>query len=118
IHETMREIEGCVGDPRSFDVFDELLNAQAYRLCFWRVAAEEINYRRFFDINELAAIRMELPDVFDATHRLVFELIENGSIDGLRIDHVDGLWHPRAYLEKLQLRAARMLNDPANDCPL
>ena len=60
------------GDPRSFDTLDALLNDQSYRLAFWRVAAEEINYRRFFDINDLAAIRMELPEVFEATHRPAF----------------------------------------------
>jgi hypothetical protein len=66
-----------------------LLNDQAYRLAFWRVAAEEINYRRFFDINDLAAIRMEVPEVFDEVHRLLFELIASGAVTGLRIDHPD-----------------------------
>ncbi len=79
-----------------------LIGEQAYRLSFWRVAAEEINYRRFFDINNLAAIKMELPEVFEATHRFLFELIESGAVTGLRIDHVDGLWNPREYLENLQ----------------
>ncbi len=60
---------GTAGDPRSFDRLDALLGEQVYRLAFWRVAGEEINYRRFFDINELAAIRMEVPEVFAAAHR-------------------------------------------------
>jgi (1->4)-alpha-D-glucan 1-alpha-D-glucosylmutase len=118
IEAAMREIEGVPGDARSFDAFDELLNAQVFRLSFWRVAAEEINYRRFFDINDLAAIRVELPEVFEAAHRLTFELIGNGSIDGLRIDHVDGLWHPRVYLEELQARTAGLIGASAGDLPL
>ena len=81
-------------DATRFDRLDELINAQAYRLSSWRVAGEEINYRRFFDVNTLAAIRMELPEVFDATHRLLFELIEAGHVTGVRIDHIDGLAYP------------------------
>jgi (1->4)-alpha-D-glucan 1-alpha-D-glucosylmutase len=115
---TMREIEGRPGDPRSFDTFDELITAQAYRLSFWRVAAEEINYRRFFDINELAAIRVELPQVFEATHRLVFDLIASGAVNGLRIDHVDGLWHPAEYFAQLQSHAARLLGAREESLPL
>jgi len=118
IEQAMRQIEGTPGDPRSFDAFDELLSAQVFRLSFWRVAAEEINYRRFFDINELAAIRVEHPEVFEAAHRLTFELVGNGSIDGLRIDHVDGLWHPRVYLEELQARTAMLTGTPRESLPL
>lgn len=118
IDEAMRAISGDVGNPRSFDALDELLNLQAYRLSYWRVASEEINFRRFFDINNLAAIRMELPAVFEATHRLIFELIEKGAVNGLRIDHVDGLWLPRDYLEKLQQRAAKMTGAPEGGNPL
>jgi (1->4)-alpha-D-glucan 1-alpha-D-glucosylmutase len=106
------------GDTKSFDALDELISAQPYRLSSWRVAAEEINYRRFFDINQLAAIRMELPEVFEATHRLVFELIKSGAVTGLRIDHVDGLFHPRAYLEQLQQRTAELLGSDAQKRPL
>src|SRR6202040_3591519 len=79
---TVRTFNGGNGDPRSFDLLDELLNGQAYRLCFWRVASDEINYRRFFDINELAALSMERPEVFEATHELVFRLLREGKIDG------------------------------------
>lgn len=92
--------------------FDALLQAQNYRLSFWRVASEEINYRRFFDINTLAAIRMELPEVFDATHRLIFELIQAGMVHGLRIDHVDGLYDPARYLAQLQSRYAECVGLP------
>jgi (1->4)-alpha-D-glucan 1-alpha-D-glucosylmutase len=96
---------GTRGDARSFDRLDELLGAQAYRLAHWRVAAEEINYRRFFDINELAAIRMEDPEVFRHVHALVFELLKYELVDGFRIDHVDGLYDPGDYLARLQDRA-------------
>ncbi len=102
----LRDLEGKEGVPESFDDFDELLKRQAYRLSFWRVAAEEINYRRFFDINSLAAIRVEVPEVFDAAHQLVLKMLARGDVTGLRIDHVDGLWNPRAYLERLQKQYA------------
>src|SRR5438874_2013161 len=75
IEKALVQINGEPGNPRSFDALDQLLNAQSYRLAFWRVAAEEINYRRFFDVNDLAAIRVELPKVFDAIHRLVLDLL-------------------------------------------
>src|SRR5436309_12788438 len=109
IEKALAQINGNPGDPRSFDKLDELLNAQSYRLAFWRVAAEEINYRRFFDVNELAAIRVELPKVFDAVHRLILELVSVGAVSGLRIDHPDGLYLPREYFSKLQQRCAKML---------
>ena len=109
IEKAVETINGHVGNPRSFDRLDELLNAQSYRLAFWRVAAEEINYRRFFDVNDLAAIRVELPEVFDAAHKLLFEFVANGAVSGLRIDHPDGLYRPLEYFEKLQLRCAKAL---------
>jgi len=109
IEKALTVINGTPGDPRSFDALDGLLSDQAYRLAFWRVAAEEINYRRFFDINDLAAIRMELPEVFDATHRLLFDLVATGAVTGLRIDHPDGLYLPNDYFEKLQRRVAGAL---------
>lgn len=93
---------GRAGDPRSFDLLDDLLAQQAYRLSFWRVAADEINYRRFFDINELAALCMERPEVFERSHAFVFQLLSEGQLDGLRIDHADGLYDPTAYLWQIQ----------------
>lgn len=93
---------GVRGDPRSFDLLDGLISRQPYRLSFWVVATDEINYRRFFDINQLAAIRPELPDVFDESHRLIFEFIRQGRITGLRVDHLDGLYNPAEYLRDLQ----------------
>src|SRR6266436_1846779 len=112
IERALLQINGKRGDPRSFDKLDELLNAQSYRLAFWRVAAEEINYRRFFDVNDLAAIRVELPEVFDAAHQLVVDLVRTGAVTGLRIDHPDGLYLPREYLDALQRRCAKMLGIP------
>ena len=109
IEKALTQINGKPGDPRSFDTLDELLNAQSYRLAFWRVAAEEINYRRFFDVNDLAAIRVELPKVFEAIHRLVLDLVSARAVTGLRIDHPDGLYLPGDYFEKLQQRCARAL---------
>ncbi len=85
-----------------------LLEAQAYRLAFWRVASDEINYRRFFDINDLAALRMEDEEVFDATHGFVLSLVADGKVDGLRIDHPDGLFDPARYFKRLQSRYARL----------
>jgi len=117
IEKALAQINGRPGDPRSFDRLDELLNAQSYRLAFWRVAAEEINYRRFFDVNDLAAIRMELPEVFDAAHELLLELVRSGAVTGLRIDHPDGLYLPKEYFEKLQRRAGKMMAIPLpKDC--
>ncbi len=109
IEKAVVQINGQPEDLRSFDALDRLLDDQAYRLAFWRVAAEEINYRRFFDINDLAAIRMELPEVFDATHQLLLELVGQGAVTGLRIDHPDGLYLPKDYFTKLQERCAKTL---------
>ncbi len=96
---------GKPGDPRSFDDLDRLLVDQCYRLAFWRVATEEINYRRFFDINDLAAIRMELDAVFDESLDLLLRFVEDGRLDGIRLDHTDGLYDPQGFFEKLR-RAA------------
>ena len=101
-------IQGKPGDVKSFDRLDALIDAQAYRLSYWRVAAEEINYRRFFDINQLAAIRVEDKEVFNATHQLVWKLLEKGAVTGLRIDHPDGLYDPREYFRALQENYARL----------
>jgi (1->4)-alpha-D-glucan 1-alpha-D-glucosylmutase len=99
---SLSRINGEPGRPESFDSLHSLLEEQAWRLSFWRVAAEEINYRRFFDINDLAAIRMEVPAVFAETHRLLFRLLAESRVDGLRIDHPDGLWAPVQYFRSLQ----------------
>jgi (1->4)-alpha-D-glucan 1-alpha-D-glucosylmutase len=104
IDRSIARLNGTPGQPRSFDALDRLFNAQSYRLAHWRVASEEINYRRFFDVNQLAALRMEDPAVFDEVHRFVFDLVERGAVTGLRIDHVDGLFDPGDYLRRLQER--------------
>jgi (1->4)-alpha-D-glucan 1-alpha-D-glucosylmutase len=101
-------MNGRPGEPDSFLPLHRLLERQAYRLAFWHVAANEINYRRFFDINELAGIRVEREEVFEAMHRFVASLIAKGDVQGLRIDHVDGLFHPREYLARvMELAGAR-----------
>jgi (1->4)-alpha-D-glucan 1-alpha-D-glucosylmutase len=119
VDENVRLFNGEKGNPPSFDLLDDLLNEQVYRLSHWRVATEEINYRRFFDINELAAIRMERPEVFREAHQLIFKLIRQGKVTGLRVDHPDGLYHPSDYFYQLQrgcfiqfcLREAGSLSD-------
>jgi (1->4)-alpha-D-glucan 1-alpha-D-glucosylmutase len=90
------------------DRLDGLLAKQHYRLSFWRVALHEINYRRFFDINELAGLRVEDAEVLAQTHRLIFEMIGDGSVQGLRIDHVDGLANPEGYCRFLEDRASAL----------
>ncbi|CAN5664591.1 malto-oligosyltrehalose synthase [soil metagenome] len=107
LEQTITAFNGEPGNPRSFDPLADLLDDQAYRLSFWRVAAEEINYRRFFDINDLAGVRVERPEVFDETHRLILQLVEEGKVTGLRIDHPDGLYDPREYLRALQAECSR-----------
>jgi (1->4)-alpha-D-glucan 1-alpha-D-glucosylmutase len=113
VEDNVRRFNGTPGDPASFDLLDGLLRDQVYRLAFWRVAGEEINYRRFFDVNELAAIRMEDPRVFAETHRLVLRLVREGVVTGLRVDHPDGLYGPAEYFQRLQracfLEVARRL---------
>ncbi|HEX2913563.1 MAG TPA: malto-oligosyltrehalose synthase [Chloroflexia bacterium] len=102
IEEAVRLLNGTPTNPESFDRLDKLIDEQAYRPAYWRVAADEINYRRFFDVNQLAAIRVENPRVFEESHRLIFKLIEAGQVTGLRVDHADGLWDPAGYLWNLQ----------------
>ncbi len=102
IEENVGIFNGVKGEHRSFDLLDELLNMQVYRLSYWQVATEEINYRRFFDINGLAAIRMENPLVFGETHKLIMRLVKEGKVTGLRVDHPDGLYNPLEYFHQLQ----------------
>jgi (1->4)-alpha-D-glucan 1-alpha-D-glucosylmutase len=102
IDETVRLFNGTKGDPGSFERLDSLLFRQSYRLAYWRTATEEINYRRFFGLNDLVAIRIETPQVFTATHALIFRLVAEGKVDGLRVDHIDGLLDPEEYLDRLQ----------------
>ncbi|MBI4465398.1 MAG: malto-oligosyltrehalose synthase, partial [Acidobacteria bacterium] len=101
VEENVRQFNGEPGRPESFDLLHDLLETQPYRLSYWRTALHEINYRRFFDINELAGLRMEDPEVFEAAHSLVMRLIRRGCLTGLRLDHVDGLFDPSEYLHRL-----------------
>ncbi|MBD5633223.1 MAG: malto-oligosyltrehalose synthase [Candidatus Eremiobacteraeota bacterium] len=98
----------AANDAGAADRLDALLQRQNYRLAYWRVSADEINYRRFFDINDLAGLRVEDAEVLAQTHRFVFELIASGRVQGLRIDHVDGLFNPGGYCTLLQDRAAAL----------
>ncbi|MBS1188595.1 MAG: bifunctional 4-alpha-glucanotransferase/malto-oligosyltrehalose synthase [Rhodocyclaceae bacterium] len=102
IQTAVAAFNGCTDDPGSCDLLHGLIQTQAWRLAYWRVAADEINYRRFFDINDLAALRMENPAVFEATHRLTLALVAEGRLQGLRVDHADGLFDPAAYFRRLQ----------------
>lgn len=106
IERAVERFNGTPGKPETFRALHRLLEEQHYRLSFWRVASDEINYRRFFQINDLAGLRVEEPDVFDAIHRLTLELIAEGTVTGLRIDHIDGLFAPRRYLRRLQEKVA------------
>lgn len=103
------QINGVPGQPDSFLELHRLLEEQAYRIAFWRVAADAINYRRFFDINDLAGLRIEQPELFELAHQLVFRLIGDGKLQGLRLDHIDGLYDPVGYCEQLQEHAAYRL---------
>jgi (1->4)-alpha-D-glucan 1-alpha-D-glucosylmutase len=104
LEDVIAEYNGVPGQPESFDLLHELLEQQPYRLSYWRTAMQEINYRRFFDINDLIGLRMEYEPLFRAAHVKLIELAEKGAIDGVRLDHIDGLLDPQQYL--LQLRAA------------
>jgi (1->4)-alpha-D-glucan 1-alpha-D-glucosylmutase len=106
VHDAIRRFNGEKGRAETFDLLEQLIGEQAYRLSFWRVASDEINYRRFFDINELAAVRVEERPVFTAIHEVVLRFVRRGLVTGLRVDHVDGLLDPFKYLTDLQREAA------------
>jgi len=118
IADNLAEFNGHPGDATSFDLLHELIQLQGYRLAYWRVASDEINYRRFFDINDLAALRMDEPAVFEATHRFILELIAQGKVDGLRIDHPDGLYDPGRYFRSVQQAVGGKELAPGGSLPL
>ncbi len=118
IDDCLRVFNGDEHYPADVARLHQLLEAQPYRLAYWRVASHEINYRRFFDINDLASLRMENPDVFEATHGLVFELIDEGRLAGLRVDHPDGLYDPRGYFRTVQERVGGGAVAAGADLPL
>lgn len=107
IQENIALFNGRKGISDSFNRLDGLLSRQFFRLTFWKFGSEEINYRRFFNINQLISIRVEDAAVFQRTHRLVLALIKKGLITGLRIDHIDGLYDPQRYLQRLRKAAPR-----------
>ncbi|MGH7927565.1 MAG: malto-oligosyltrehalose synthase, partial [Candidatus Binatia bacterium] len=102
IDTNIARFNGTEGEPASFDPLDRLLAEQLYRLSFWKVAAEELNYRRFFNINELISMRVEEEKVFRHTHELIFKLVREGKLTGLRVDHIDGLYDPLNYLKRIK----------------
>jgi (1->4)-alpha-D-glucan 1-alpha-D-glucosylmutase len=115
----LTHVNGTPSDPRTFDLMHLLLELQVYRLAHWRVSGEEINYRRFFDVNDLVGLRMENPRVFAATHRMLRRLLAERMISGVRIDHCDGMLNPRQYLIRLQLLyAAARVDGPEPVPPL
>jgi (1->4)-alpha-D-glucan 1-alpha-D-glucosylmutase len=106
IDSCVQRFNGQSGDAASYDLLDKLVARQAYRLADWRVASDDVNYRRFFDVNTLAALRMERQEVFEATHARVLQWLQDGHLDALRIDHPDGLSDPQQYFHRLQSRFA------------
>jgi len=114
IQRAVDSINGNAAHSESFEELHELIKAQAFRLANWRVAADDINYRRFFDTNDLAGLRTENETVFQATHRLVLSLVAEGKVDGLRLDHPDGLYNPAQYFERLNRGIAAATNKGTN----
>ena len=115
IKEVVEQINGTPTDPASFDQLHELIKAQAFRLANWRVASDDINYRRFFDTNDLAGLCTENETVFEVTHRLILKFVADGKVDGLRIDHPDGLYDPAQYFERLRLSIAGALSNSEHE---
>ena len=107
-------INGIRGPQENLDELDALLDAQWYRLAYWRIASEKINYRRFFDVTDLVGVRVENPEVFEARNRRTLELIAEGKVTGLRIDHIDGLYDPIGHMRKLQLRLGGRSGQPGD----
>lgn len=104
VDQNIINFNGEPGCSESFNLLNSLLSEQFFRLSFWKVGAEEINYRRFFTVNELISMKVEELKVFNSTHGLIFKLVESGTFTGLRIDHIDGLYDPSQYLDRLRQR--------------
>ncbi|MBW4465641.1 MAG: malto-oligosyltrehalose synthase [Pegethrix bostrychoides GSE-TBD4-15B] len=102
IDDNIKTFNGNPGEPSSYDLLDNLLTDQYFRLAYWKVGAEEMNYRRFFTVNELISVRVEQLKIFNATHTLIFDLVNQGKFTGLRVDHIDGLYNPTEYLDRLR----------------
>jgi len=114
IQQNVDRINGNPADPASFEGLHQLIKAQTFRLANWRVASDDIHSRRFFDTNDLAGIRVENEKVFEATHRLILNLMKEDKVDGFRIDHPDGLYDPAEYFERLQASIALAASDSEN----
>jgi (1->4)-alpha-D-glucan 1-alpha-D-glucosylmutase len=123
IDRNVHSFNGVRGDSNSFMLLDKILSRQYFRLCYWKVACDEINYRRFFSINDLIALCQEKEEVFDHTHALLTKLNEGGIVSGLRIDHIDGLGDPSGFLKRLRRRfkdayiLVEKILDPAENLP-
>ncbi|MBD1842349.1 malto-oligosyltrehalose synthase [Cyanobacteria bacterium FACHB-63] len=123
IDENVQFFNGEAGNPHSVDWLDKLLSEQFFRLSYWKVGAEEINYRRFFTVNELISVRIEEQKVFNYTHNFIAQLIQESKVTGLRIDHIDGLSNPKQYLHRLQEKVgdtyivAEKILQPGEDLP-
>ena len=98
----LKTLNGVPGRCETFKALDAILDRQHYRLAFWRVAAEELNYRRFFDVTGLVCLRVEAREVFEASHKLAMHWVRANQVNGLRIDHPDGLFNPKEYFERVQ----------------
>ena len=107
LDQVLAAMNGTPGQPASFDTLHQILEAQNYRLAFWKSGTYEINYRRFFTIDSLVGLHMERQDVFDDTHSLLRYLLEKEVVSGVRIDHIDGLWDPAEYLQRLSAMSKR-----------
>ncbi|MGZ7040855.1 MAG: malto-oligosyltrehalose synthase, partial [Thermoanaerobaculia bacterium] len=118
LESTIEKINGEASKPESFNALDALLDEQWYRLAYWRIASEKINYRRFFDVTDLIGVRVENPEVFEARNRRTLELIAEGKVTGLRIDHIDGLFDPIGHMRKLQLRLTPQNGKESSGGPL
>ncbi|WP_263971661.1 malto-oligosyltrehalose synthase [Leptolyngbya ohadii] len=124
IENNIQTFNGEVGNAASFDRLDKLLSEQFFRLSYWKVGNEELNYRRFFTVNDLIAMRVEEKHVFDTTHSFILKLVEEGKFTGLRIDHIDGLYHPVEYINRLREKApdvylvVEKILEPHEDLPL
>ncbi|MEO0967560.1 MAG: malto-oligosyltrehalose synthase, partial [Cyanobacteria bacterium J06639_18] len=124
IEENIKVFNGKAGDPESFNLLESLLGEQFFRLSYWKVGNEELNYRRFFTVNDLISLRIEEEKVFDTTHALIFQLVEEKKITGLRIDHIDGLYDPAQYLNRLREKVPEVylvvekILEPQEELPL
>ncbi len=107
IDAALRDLGDTKNRPENADALDRILAGQGYRLAHWKIAYEEINYRRFFDINDLVRLRVEDEEVFRTRHEPILQLVKDGRVSGLRIDHIDGLYDPQSYLERLQAALGR-----------